>query len=220
MQQKILDTFRIENGEISYKAQHCERTFEALLFLKKSTTVDKIFELYEKIEKQYSSVDNQKVFRLTLDPTDLENPVIEMRNLEPLPEVVSLHTKKITESLNKNRQFKWSDRSYWDDLLKNLPAGFQDVVLYDQNENAIETARCNLYLYDNNRDLVITPKLEVGCLNGVLRRALLAEGAVDLPQLGYKKIIEENIKMSVLKQASNLYIGNAVRGLLKAQIKT
>jgi branched-subunit amino acid aminotransferase/4-amino-4-deoxychorismate lyase len=131
-----------------------------------------------------------------------------------------LHKKKITESLSKDRQFKWSDRSYWDDLLKNLPAGFQDVVLYDQDDNAIETARCNLYLYDSNRDVVLTPKLEVGCLNGVLRRALLAEGAVDLPQLGYKKIIEENIKMSSLKQAPHLYIGNAVRGLLKAQVNT
>jgi hypothetical protein len=107
-----------------------------------------------------------------------------------------------------------------DDLLKNLPAGFQDVVLYDQNENAIETARCNLYLYDAIRDLVVTPKLEVGCLNGVLRRALLAEGAVDLPKLGYKNIIEENIKLSELKKASNLYIGNAVSGLLKAQVNT
>lgn len=220
MQQKILDTFRIENGEISYKTQHCERTYEALLYLNFSLSIEKIFELYEKIEKQYSAVDNQKVFRLTIDPNNLENPAVEMRNLDLLPEVVKLHTKKITESLNKDRQFKWSDRSYWDELLKNLPAGFQDVVLYDQNENAIETARCNLYLYDPVRDLVVTPKLEVGCLNGVLRRTLLAEGAVDLPQLGYKKIIEENIKMSSLKQASNLYIGNAVRGLLKAQVNT
>ena len=39
-------------------------------------------------------------------------------------------------------------------------------------------------------------------------------------KLGYKKIIEENIKLTTLKQASNLYIGNAVRGLLKAQVKT
>jgi branched-subunit amino acid aminotransferase/4-amino-4-deoxychorismate lyase len=220
MQQKILDTFKIENGEISYKTQHCERTFDALLFLNFSFTIEKIFEIYEKIENQYSKLDENKVFRLTLDPQDLENPSVEIRNLDLLPEVVSLHTQKITESLKKDRQFKWADRSYWDDLLKNLPAGFQDVVLYDQNENAIETARCNLYLYDAIRDLVVTPKLEVGCLNGVLRRALLAEGAVDLPKLGYKNIIEENIKLSELKKASNLYIGNAVRGLLKAQVNT
>lgn len=218
MQQKILDTFRIENGEISYKTQHCERTHEALLYLNHSSKIEKIFEIYANIEKQYSAVDDKKVFRLTIDPLNLENPLVEIRNIDLLPEIVNLHTKKITETLNRDRQFKWSDRSYWDDLLKNLPEGFQDVVLYDSTENAIETARCNLYLYDPSRDIVMTPKLEVGCLNGVLRRAFLVEGAVDLPQLGYKKIVEENIKVSTLKQASHLYIGNAVRGLLKAQV--
>ena len=218
MQQKILDTFRIENGEISYKTQHCERTHEALLYLNFSTSLEKIFEIYKKIEKQYSASDDKKVFRLTIDPQNLENPLIETRSLDPLPEVVKLHPQKITEALSKERRFKWSDRNYWDALLKNLPAGFQDVLLYDANDNVIETARCNLYLYDPTRDVVVTPKLEVGCLNGVLRRALLAEGAVDLPQLGYKKIIEENIKIPCLQKAPNLYIGNAVRGLLKAQV--
>jgi hypothetical protein len=64
MQQKILDTFRIENGEIGYKTQHCQRTFDALLFLNHSTTIDKIFALYEKIEKQYSTVDEKKFLDL------------------------------------------------------------------------------------------------------------------------------------------------------------
>jgi branched-subunit amino acid aminotransferase/4-amino-4-deoxychorismate lyase len=220
MQKKILDSFKIENGKISYKLQHCQRTQEALAFLNKNISLDKILEIYEKLERSCASENakHEKVFRLTIDPDNIETPLLETRNLDPLPEVVRLHTKKITENLSKERQFKWSDRSYWDELLKNLPSGCQDVLLYDSEDQAIETARCNLYLYDSGLDMVLTPKLDVGCLNGVLRRALLAEGAVDLPQLGYKKIVEQNIVLSDLKHAPNLYIGNAVRGLLKASL--
>ena len=218
MHQKILDTFRLENGEITFKAQHCQRTHEALLYLNFQYNLENIFEIYEKIEKQYSKVGEEKVFRLTIDPADLTNPVLETRNLDPLPEIVNLYPVKITETLSQERQFKWSDRSYWDGLLKNLPTGYHDVLLYDQHDTAIETARCNLYLYDSAEDLVLTPQLSAGCLNGVLRRALLAEGAVDLPQLGYKKIVERNFSVATLKKAPHLYIGNAVRGLLKSKI--
>lgn len=218
MQKKILDTFKIENGEITFKTQHCKRTHEALAYLNFLVPIENIFEIYNKIETENSNVDEHQVIRLTLNPDDLNNPLVEFRNLDPLPEVVNLYLTKVSENIGKERQYKWSDRHYWDDLLKNLPSGFQDVLLFDQNNNAIETARCNLYLYDPVRDLVLTPKLSVGCLNGVLRRALLAEGAVDLPQLGYKKIIEENIKVSDLQKNSNLYIGNAVRGLIKASV--
>ena len=219
MQNKILDTFKTINGKINFKIHHCQRTYEALRYLNIQIDLESVIKIYTKIETQLSDNYSDKVFKLTLDPENLENSLLEARKLESLPNIVNLYLQNTTEPPALARQFKWAERSYWNQLLANLPANYQDVLLCNQDNQAIETARCNLYLYEPARDVMITPPLKSGCLNGVLRRAVLAEGAVDVPQLGYKKVIEENITLTTLDNSPYLYIGNAVRGLMKARFK-
>lgn len=81
------------------------------------------------------------------------------------------------------------------------PPGVDELVFLNERGELVEGARTNIFLPRDG--CLLTPPLSAGCLDGVLRRALLAEGraveAVLMPE-----------------DLGEFYLGNSLRGLIAA----
>ena len=84
--------------------------------------------------------------------------------------------------------------------------GLFDVVFFNEDGELAEGTISNLFLEIGGQ--LFTPRLEAGLLPGVLRGKLLQEGLCQ----------EASLYVDDLKRAQKIFVGNAVRGLLPAQV--
>ena len=100
---------------------------------------------------------------------------------------------------------KTSDRSFYDDARTvAVAAGASEAILIRDDGFVTEASRSNIFL--SRGDTLITPAASLGLQPGVLRRSLLEQG----------KAIEGQLRMDDL--AEGFYLGNSVRGLMKAKL--
>lgn len=212
---KILDTFLFKNSGIFLKPFHVDRTFETYRFLQNRISFSDIEAVYNSIEKQLISEADEKLVRVQFDPVRPHKHTVEIKELEPVSVPVKLVITETLQRPSPASQFKFADRSQWESLLDSRPPGSDDVLLVREGQ-LIETSRFNLFLYDREKNLIITPTLDSGCLNGVFRRFVLSEGWLFVPG-GKIKVIEDVVTADQLTE-HQLYVGNSVRGLLPAEV--
>jgi branched-chain amino acid aminotransferase len=85
--------------------------------------------------------------------------------------------------------------------------GYQNCLLLNEEKNVVEALNGNLFMISGNR--LITPPLSEGCLNGIMRKQVLAlakksEGL---------EVIEEPISPFDLQKADELFITNVIQGI-------
>lgn len=84
-------------------------------------------------------------------------------------------------------------------------AGTDEVIFLNERGELCEGARCNLFIARGDR--LLTPPLACGLLPGTLRGQLLAEGKAE----------EALLTLADLHSAEAWFMGNSVRGLVRAQ---
>jgi branched-subunit amino acid aminotransferase/4-amino-4-deoxychorismate lyase len=102
---------------------------------------------------------------------------------------------------------KTTRRALYEDALADAAQRFgADEVLF-QNERGelCEAARCNLFVPQG--DILLTPPLSCGLLPGTLRAALIAQGRA-----------RESILRIEDVSGSEFFLGNSVRGLVRARL--
>lgn len=90
------------------------------------------------------------------------------------------------------------------------PQGYQPLLL-DQSGHVVETLSHNIFCVhktDSGRSLITTPRLSRCGVAGVLRRWLIEQA----PEVGYT-IHEDDFTLPDLMSASEVFIGNSVRGV-------
>ena len=85
--------------------------------------------------------------------------------------------------------------------------GLDNCLLINDDKNVIEALQGNLFMVKGNK--LITPPLSDGCLNGVMRKQILAiakrsEGV---------EVAEESISPFDLQKADELFITNVIKGI-------
>ncbi len=101
---------------------------------------------------------------------------------------------------------KTTNRNFYDDEHANQTAKHNcDEVLFLNEDNEItEGSRTNVFIKKDGT--LLTPPVECGLLPGTLRAELLSSG----------QAMESVLTLNDLKSADQIYLGNSVRGLLKA----
>ncbi len=213
----ILDTLIFEDSKILFKHLHVARTLEAFQFLNINVAAQ-IENIYDELEKLYAekwrSDDCLRLVFFTQLPLTYKAEVLKIQKLH---EVIRLNTVPFINEPGPESAFKWENREHWNSLLKEKKNQADDILAVNARYEIIEASRFNIFSYDESSQMVYTPKLESGCLNGVLRRFTLIEGTINLPDRGNKKIIEQTITLDELS-FYQLYVGNSVRGVLKATL--
>lgn len=85
-------------------------------------------------------------------------------------------------------------------------AGWDDSFIYDSKGGLLESSNSNVFLLKQGE--LLTPRLEDGCLPGILRRVLLEK----MPALGYT-VKEQILAHNDLQSADEVYLTNAISGL-------
>ena len=102
-------------------------------------------------------------------------------------------------------QFKTSHRQIYDDARAALPNGLDEVIFLNENRALCEGTITNLFVQCGK--VLLTPRLNAGVLPGILRQELLDGGAAQ----------EADLTVDDL-DGSEVYVGNSLRGLIKAQM--
>lgn len=101
---------------------------------------------------------------------------------------------------------KTTQRALYDQTRAALPPGCDEVIFLNQHAELCEGTITNIFL---RRDgLLLTPPLSAGLLPGILREELLETG----------RAREASLTLPDLQRAEALFVGNALRGLIPAQL--
>ena len=211
---KILDTMLIKNSKIFLKVFHEQRTFECFRSLGLELTPVAVAAAYQEIENLHSQFENRilRVIFARQLPLCFE---IEIKAALPVPTPVKLCGVRV-DDLKAASRFKWQDRSNWNRWLQQKIPAADDIVTINENDDLIETSRHNLFLFDESNDIVKTPDLLSGGLDGVYRRFVMSAGEIELPGLGRKKVISTRIPVLEINNY-RLFVANSVREVLGAE---
>lgn len=90
--------------------------------------------------------------------------------------------------------------------LANSPGGVADAIFLNSRGEVCEGARSNVFVERNG--VLLTPPAGCGLLPGVLRRSLLDSG----------RAIEQVLALDDLLGEDQVYLGNALRGLVPVRV--
>ncbi|MBX9630658.1 MAG: aminodeoxychorismate synthase component I [Burkholderiales bacterium] len=124
--------------------------------------------------------------------------------LPPLPTVV-LSPHRVPAD-DPRAHHKTTARALYDrELARVAAAGHFDAVFLNTAGRVAEGARTNVILELDGT--LVTPPLEDGVLDGVMRRRLLAQGHVR----------ERSVDLADLRRAERIFVSNALRGLIEVR---
>jgi para-aminobenzoate synthetase/4-amino-4-deoxychorismate lyase len=143
--------------------------------------------------------------RLTLDAS---GPAITSMPLPPNPSVFrfAIALEKL-DSQSLWLMHKTTNRAFYDEPRQRAHAehGVDEVVFLNERGELAEGSITNLFLERNGT--LLTPPLSSGLLPGTLRAELLASG----------KAAEQVLTLADLEAAEAIWLGNSVRGLMRAE---
>ena len=84
---------------------------------------------------------------------------------------------------------------------------FQNCMLLNESKNVIEALNGNIFMLIGNK--LITPPISDGCLNGVMRKQIIAIAK----KIENLEVIEESISTFDLQKADELFITNVIKGI-------
>lgn len=85
--------------------------------------------------------------------------------------------------------------------------GWDNCLLLNDSKNVIEALQGNIFMLKGNT--LITPPVSEGCLNGVMRRQVLALAR----KIEYLDVTEETISPFDLQKSDELFITNVIKGI-------
>jgi para-aminobenzoate synthetase/4-amino-4-deoxychorismate lyase len=138
----------------------------------------------------------------------LEVRVVPFTDATVTPTVVI--ADRATDSGNPFLHRKTTVRGLYDETLQRIAALPQcfDALFFNERGELTEGARSNVYLV--REGFWLTPPLECGALDGVMRRHLLETHA--------PRIRERVLRMDDLLSADEIYLSNALRGLFRVRL--
>jgi para-aminobenzoate synthetase/4-amino-4-deoxychorismate lyase len=156
------------------------------------------------LDRQAFPADRMRV-RLTLDAS---GPAVTAVELPPNPAVFRFAiAPERLDSQSLWLMHKTTNRAFYDEprVSAHEAHGVDEVVFLNERSELTEGSITNLFI---ERDgILLTPPLSSGLLPGTLRAELLASG----------KAMEQVLRLDDLATAEAIWLGNSVRGLLRAE---
>jgi para-aminobenzoate synthetase/4-amino-4-deoxychorismate lyase len=155
------------------------------------------------LEGQSFPADRMRV-RLTLDAS---GPAVTAVELPPNPEVFRFAiAPERLDSQSLWLMHKTTNRAFYDEprVAAHAAHGVDEVVFLNERLELTEGSITNLFV--ERGGMLITPPLSSGLLPGTLRAGLIASG----------KAVEQVLRLDDLETAEAIWLGNSVRGLMRA----
>jgi len=85
--------------------------------------------------------------------------------------------------------------------------GFENCLLINEDKNVVEATNGNVFMKMGNQ--IITPPISDGCLNGIMRKQIIAI----VNKMDTIEMIEKSISPFDLQKADELFISNVITGI-------
>lgn len=139
-----------------------------------------------------------------------ENDVkIETWDFKPLPKETVWRIAIADERVRSDDpwlQIKTTKRELYNQLRAELPEGIDEVIVLNERGEVCEGTITNVFV--EKGEGLLTPPVTSGLLPGILCEELLREGQAR----------EEIVLVEDLANADTLFVGNSLRGLIKAEL--
>lgn len=187
---KILETIKAENGKFVYGKEHFARMEKSARFFG-----------YKFPDKTKSLVPQKDgMVRVLLD----KNGNLDLEYLELTKDKTNLIKISDSKIFSKNifLQHKTTYRDWYKESFEKIKSGeVYDEIFFNEKDELTEGARTNIVLQIDGK--LLTPPVECGLLNGILRQKLIEEN----------KIEEKILYKQDLENAEKILCINSVRGV-------
>lgn len=200
---QLIETMRLEHGRVPLLALHMDRLEASADALGFTCDLSQIQSAINALA--LAQPDGVHTLRLTLAHDGsfklINTPLTEGRT--------AWRVTLADQTLDRNTyllRHKTTARGLYDSVLARLQEGVFDAIFLNQQGEVCEGARSNVFVQRNG--MLLTPPLHCGVLPGVMRRNLIESG----------RAVEHVLTRSDLLEASELYVANALRGLLRVDL--
>lgn len=215
----VFETMRMQNGTILLAPYHFERLFNSLKILginPSSLSQQKLVALIHEICAINQCTLSAKI-RLQVYREGNNNAYVIEAQAFATPQFFfneSMHTIDIFPHARKScdRYSNLKSANYLPCVMAGLHAkkeGLDECLLLNSYHHICEGSRTNIFIILKNK--IITPSLEEGCVNGVMRRFVIAQ----LKKNG-NGVKEGRIKAADLFDAQAIFLTNAIQGICPA----
>lgn len=222
----VFETLKVVNGKVLFMEDHYFRLMASMRIIRMQIpmnfTLENLEQLILELASKNSCLDSGRV-RLTVFRNNGGFYLPTDRNVSFL----------ITSSRLENKAYTFKEESYEVELYKDFyitkqllstikstnrlintvgsifadENGYQNCLLLNEEKNVVEALNGNLFMITGNR--LITPPLSEGCLNGIMRKQVLA---LAKKEEGLE-VSEEPISPFDLQKADELFITNMIQGI-------
>lgn len=222
----VFETVKIVNGKILFLEDHYFRLMASMRVVRMEIPMNFTMEFFEEqilsLVKRNNLVQSSRA-RITMFRNDggyylpVTNDVSYLIHATALDEMsYTINTNTYEVDLFKDfyitKQLLSSIKST--NKLLNVTAsiyasenGLDNCILLNDTKNVVEAIQGNIFMLLGNK--LITPPVSEGCLNGVMRKQVLAI-AKKLPEL---TVVEEIISPFDLQKADQLFLTNVIKGI-------
>ena len=208
---RLLETLRWENGGFFLLERHLERLRDSAAYFGFLFEEEKVRAALRKEAQRLEREGGEHRVRLLLSPgggVSLTSRAIGKNEVRE-PVRITIHPERVS-SADRFLYHKTTRRGFFDRAYERArKEGFDECVFVNERGELTEGSRTNLFLEDPETGKLLTPPVSSGLLAGTLRAELLQSG----------RAVERALTPDDLKKARRIYVGNSVRGLLRAVVE-
>ena len=213
----VFETMRAARGQAEYLDEHLSRLRQGLKVLKirHDYTMDGLKRIVRQVIKQNPSI---KLGRLRVmvftEGKTVHCAVMILKYDPPSSQQYREGLRISVVKTNRPATARWADvksldyELFADAYERAKTAGYDDALLVNSKGHVFETTRANIFIRWGGK--LLTPPLTSGCLNGIVRRRVIAAARrLNIPML------EKNLSVAMVKNAQEVYATNSMMGVIK-----
>ena len=222
----VFETVKIVNGKILFLEDHYFRLMASMRVVRMEIPMNFTMEFFEEqilsLVKRNNLVQSSRA-RITMFRKDGGYYLPVTNDVSYLIHATALDEMSYTTNTNTYEVDLFKDFYITKQLLSSIKStnkllnvtasiyasenGLDNCILLNDTKNVVEAIQGNIFMLLGNK--LITPPVSEGCLNGVMRKQVLAL-AKKLPEL---TVVEEIISPFDLQKADQLFLTNVIKGI-------
>jgi branched-subunit amino acid aminotransferase/4-amino-4-deoxychorismate lyase len=210
----FFESIRVADHSIALWPLHYERISQLISDFAPTNQFLSIDHLEKLILDKTQLIDSSEVkvkLTLKIENNSIVLDKMECTPIEPeefnseIPVRLTIYQEGVKDSRSPYSNYKAdSALLYRDSLIYAQSLGCDQSIILNERNEIVETSICNIFFRKDG--LIYTPPLSSGCVNGVLRRAIMHE----------QDVHEKIIPLDALANFDSIFLTNAVRGQLQA----
>lgn len=222
----VFETVKIINNRVLFLEDHYFRLMSSMRILRMEIPMNFTMEYFEEQIKLVVNANNYS-YAVRARITVYRNPggyyLPETNTVSFLINSVPIENKRYEMSLKEYEVDLYKDIYISKQLLSTLKTtnkiinitasiyakenDLQNCLLLNEDKNVVEAVQGNVFMLMDNK--LITPPISEGCLNGIMRKQILAI----VKKMDNIEVVEGTISPFDLQKADELFITNVIKGI-------